>query len=248
MFQKTNKGCLMIGVYADESCKDNHRHLILGGICVDIEDVNEVNSRLKEVRLNHSTHGEVKWGKVSKNKYNFYEDYVNVFFELCSNNILHFHFLSVDTSTFNHNLHNEGSAELGFDKLIYQLLLHKFGAKYGKENKIQVYLDERSTKNNPNCMTPMLNAALKKKMSIDSNPFTRITFQDSKTSEILQVNDLLIGAIGFRKNKRHLNKESAEHKKIFSELIARKAFMLEHPVKMNTHNAVKFTSWEFKFK
>jgi len=132
--------------------------------------------------------------------------------------------------------------------MIYQLLLHKFGIKYGKNNKIQVYLDERSTKNNPNRMTNMLNAALMKRVKIDSNPFTRITFQNSKTSEILQANDLLIGAIGFRKNKRHLNQESAEHKKTFSELIARKAIMLEQPIKMNSPHAVKFTSWDFRFR
>ena len=160
---------------------------------------------------------------------------------------LHFHFLSVDTSTFNHRLHNGGNSELGFDKLIYQLLLHKFGAKYGKDNKIQVYLDERTTKNNPNLMTDILNAGLSKKLKITSNPYTRITFQNSKTSEILQVNDLLIGAIGFRKNKRHLSNDSAAHKKEFSEMIVRKAIMIEHPVKMNSPNASIFTSWDFKF-
>ena len=159
----------MIGVYADESCKDNHKYLILGGICAEYERVGEITSSLTEVRRNHNTYGEVKWGKVSKAKYKFYEDYVNVFFDLCSKDILHFHFLSVDTSTFNHRLHNGGNSELGFDKLTYQLLLHKFGAKYGKDNKIQVYLDERTTKNNPNLMTDILNAGLSKKLKITSN-------------------------------------------------------------------------------
>lgn len=238
----------MICVYADESCKDNHKYLILGGMCVKYEYLNEITSKLQKVRLKHSTFGEVKWGKVSKNKYEFYEEYVNVFFDLCSKDLVHFHFLSVDTSTFNNRIYNEGCSELGFDKLIYQLLLHKFGAKYGRDNKIQVYLDERTTKNNPNCMTEILNAGLKKKLQISSNPFTRITFQNSKTSEILQVNDLVIGAIGFRKNKRHLNDESSEHKKAFSELIAKKAHKLESPIKMSSKDAIKFTSWDFKFK
>lgn len=237
----------MLGVYADESCKDNHRFLILGGICLEHHKLDEINAKLAEVRKTHNTYGEVKWGKVSKNKYKFYEDYVNVFFELCSEDILHFHFLSVDTSTFNHKVHNKGSSELGFDKLIYQLLLNKFGAKYGRNYKIQVYLDERTTKNNPNLMTSILNAGLSKRLKITSNPFTRVTFQDSKTSEILQVNDLIIGAIGFRKNKRHLSQDSAMHKKQFSEMIAKKAMLLEHPVKINSPKASKFTSWDFRF-
>ena len=237
----------MISVYADESCKDNHKYLILGGICAELEKIDEITSILSDVRRAHNTYGEVKWGKVSKGKYKFYEDYVNVFFDLCTKDILHFHFLSVDTSTFNHKLHNGGSSELGFDKLIYQLLLHKFGAKYGKNNKIQVYLDERTTKNNPNQMADILNAGLNKKLKITTNPYTRITFQNSRTSEILQLNDLLIGAIGFRKNKRHLSNESAVHKKEFSEMILRKAMAIEHPIKINASNASKFTSWDFKF-
>jgi Protein of unknown function (DUF3800) len=239
---------MMISVYADESCKDNHKHLILGGVCLKLEQVEEVNKQLLDVRTKHNTYGEVKWGKVSKSKHAFYEDYISVFFNLCSLDVLHFHFLSVDTSTFNHRLHNDGSSELGFDKLIYQLLLHKFGARYGHKHKIQVYLDERTTKNNPNEMTEMLNAGLNKKVNINTNPFSRVTFQNSKTSEILQLNDLLIGAIGFRKNKRHLKHDSATHKVAFSELIARKALMLERPIKMSSPSAVKFTSWDFKFR
>lgn len=238
----------MISVYADESCKDNHRYLILGGICAELANMDEITRKLKAVRTKHNTYGEVKWGKVSNGKYQFYVDYINVFFDLCAVDILHFHFLSVDTSTFNHKVHNGGNSELGFDKLIYQLLLRKFGARYGKNHKIQVYLDERTTNSNPNSMTEILNAGLNKKLKIDSSPFTRVTFQDSKTSELLQVNDLLIGAIGFRNNKRHLNQESAAHKTRFSELILRKAIQLEYPIKMGSPNAVKFTSWNFKFK
>ena len=70
----------MISVYADESCKDNHKYLILGGICAEFEKIDEITSILSDVRRAHNTYGEVKWGKVSKRKYKFYEDYVRKIF------------------------------------------------------------------------------------------------------------------------------------------------------------------------
>lgn len=238
----------MICIYADESCKDTHKYLILGGICINSNYIDEVTSKLINVRDEHKTYGEVKWSKVSKAKYKFYEDYIKIFFEYCSKDILHFHYLSVDTSTFNNRLHNGGNSELGFDKLIYQLLLHKFGARYGRDNKIQVYLDERTTKNKPDSMTEILNAGVNKKYKINTQPFRRVTFQNSKSSEIIQLNDLLIGAVGFRANNRHKSDTSAKHKIEYSELILSKATELEYPIKMTSKQAKKFSSWDFSYR
>ena len=52
-------------------------------------------------------------------------EYVDVFFDASAKDDLHFYALYVDTHTFNHHKYNGGEAEIGFNKLIYQLLLHK---------------------------------------------------------------------------------------------------------------------------
>lgn len=238
----------MLNVYADESCADSQRYLILGGIAVEAKELDAVTSKLIDERYWYDTFGEVKWTKVSNAKLNFYKAFVDVFFELSKRDILHFHSLYVDTSTFNHHRWNQGSAEIGFNKLIYQLLLHRFGRRYGDNYKIYVFLDERTTKKSPEAIKPMLNSALSRDWNIKSQPFRRITFQNSKKSEILQLNDLLIGAIGFRKHGHHHKPGSSIAKIELAEYIARKSVTLQHPIRVNSPNAVKFSLWQFEFK
>ncbi len=236
----------MIDIYADESCKENHTYLILGGIAIETKLVPALLSELKAVRDKFNTHGEVKWTKVSKAKLEFYKAFVDVFFDFNRKDDAHFHCLTVDTRTFKHGAYNQGSSEIGFNKLIYQLLLHKFGKRYGPTYRIYVYLDKRNTSEHPDKLRPMLNNALCKK-EIKTFPFKRLTFQDSAESDIIQLNDLLIGSIGFRKNGHHLAAGCSNHKKELAQKIARQAVENQHPIRLNWANAHKFSIWTFEY-
>ncbi len=238
----------MVYIYADESCKDALQYLILGGICLELKHLDSALQKLTEVRDKHKTYGEVKWAKVSKTKFPFYLDFVDVFFELAKEDTLHFHSLIADTTTFNHRAHNHGDAEIGFNKLIFQLLLHKFGRRYGHKYRLYVHLDERVTKHSPDEMRPMLNASLRKYWEIPSNPFKRVTFQDSKSTDILQLNDLLIGAMGFVKNKHHLAENAAPHKINLAKHINDKIGTLQGKIQPDSSNAWRFTVWNFSYK
>lgn len=66
-------------------------------------------------------HGEMKWGKVSNSKINAYGRTVKAFFDDPAFRPFHFHSLVVDTHKVNHNKHNQGSREIGFNKEVYQL-------------------------------------------------------------------------------------------------------------------------------
>jgi len=237
----------MVYIYADESCKDAHKYLILGGLCLEFKDVDPVLQALTNVRFHHNTHGEVKWIKVSNSKLQFYMDFVDVFFDFATTDVLHFHCLIADTTTFNHKLHNGGDAEIGFNKLIFQLLLHKFGRNYGKNYSLYAHLDERVTKDSPDKMRPMLNAALRKR-EIGTNPFKRISFQNSKSTDILQLNDLLIGAIGFRRNGHHLRDGAAPHKVMLANHIRQRVSTVQGRIKANSSNAWRFTVWNFAYR
>lgn len=231
----------MIHIYADESCKDTHKYLVLGGICVELDNLIPTLALLKQVRDKHKTYGEVKWQKVSKAKLFFYKEFVDVFFNLAKVDNLHFHSLVVDTSTFKQTNH-----ELGFNKLIFQLLLHKFGRKYGS-SRLYAHLDDRTTRYSPDDMRPMLNACLRRDWKYTNNPFKRLTFIDSKDSDIMQLNDLLIGAIGFRKNKHHLIERASPNKIELCRYIVEKVSQVQN-FKPTDKGATKFTLWNFEYK
>jgi len=237
----------MLHIYADESCKDAHRYMAMGATAVERTFEPEIAARFRAVRAAHNTFGEVKWTKVSRAKLGFYKRFVDVFFDASKADDMHFYGLHVDTQTFNHRRWNQGEAEIGFSKLIFQLLLHKFGRRYGADYPLTVYLDSRSTRHDPDEMRPMLNSELAKRWEIPTRPFRRITFIDSKKSDLVQVNDLLIGTIGFFKNKHHKRPDCSVHKLALAHYILQRAAECE-PEKFVSIKASRFSVWRFAYK
>jgi len=237
----------ILHVYADESCTGGQQYLALGGIALDEAFVPDILGKLKAVRDKHATFGEVKWQKVSKAKLDFYRDFVDVFFDASVEDNMSFYALYVDTHTFNHHKYNGGEAEIGFNKLIYQLLLHKFGRKYGGNRKIKVFLDDRTTKHDPEDMRPMLNNDLTK-WGVRGDPFRQIRFRDSKICDLIQLNDLLVGTVGFKRNLRDKVPGCAPHKITLAEHIVLRALENEKPHRLNSAQAKRFAVWPFKFK
>lgn len=233
----------MLNIYADESCRTAHRYLVLGGIVVEEPDEKLAILKFKDIRDKHKTYGEIKWEKVSKGKLPFYQDIAKTFFELNKKDILHFHSLCVDTHTFAKG----HDPEMSFDKLMYQLLLHKFGRKYGDGEKLYAHLDERTAAQSPDFMRPMLNADLRKR-GIANNPFKRIRFIRSHASELIQANDLLIGAIGSRKNGNHLKPGANSAKVALGEYISAAARdTTTFPILITSRFAKRFSLWNFQY-
>ena len=117
--------------YADESCcGGSERNLIIGGIAVRLDHVAELEGRLRSVRAGYPiglTNNEVKWSKCSKAALPFYKDFADVFFGAAERDLASFTGLWVNKSTFDHRTYNAGSPDIGFNKMVYQLLLHKVG-------------------------------------------------------------------------------------------------------------------------
>lgn len=237
----------ILEVYADESCKDGHKYLGIGALAVVQDDKVAILNRLFAERAERSTWSEVKWTELRASKLPFYEKYINTFFEYAKNDAIHFHALYLDTATQNHKLYNEGCSDIGFDKVLFQLLLHKFGKTYGKKYEIHVYLDKRNSKQNPEILRPMLNDVLKRDYFIDHRPFRLIRFEDSEGCELIQIADLLTGAIATRKNGHHLLPNSSAHKKALGDHIAKQASILECGKNLEGRYAQRFTIWPFRY-
>lgn len=236
----------MYQVYADETCQNGHSYLGLGGLIVEAAVAPSVASALNAVRARHNVHGEVKWAKVSQSKKAFYYEFVDVFFDFAERDELHFHSLVVDASTFNHAKWNNGSAEIGFNKLIFQLLLYKFGLPYGEKGKLTVFLDDRSAQDVPDLIRPMLNRWMRKNWGVCTDPFRRITFYNSKASQLLQLNDLLLGSVGYRRNGRHQDPNGSPLKRDYSEYIESRVRSIQ-PCRVTSKNARRYSVWEFRY-
>jgi hypothetical protein len=210
--------------------------------------VPEALALLTAVKSGAGSTSEIKWKRGSKFKLHYYKQYADVFFTLAACGKAHFQALYVDSHTFNHRQWNRGDADLGFNKLIYQLLLHRFGRRHGASHLIHAYLDKRTTRHDPEEMRPMLNHDLSRRWQIDGRPFRRVWFRDSDKCHLLQLNDLLIGSIGYLRNVMHKRAEAADHKTDLAWHITRQAIELERPFKVNSKQAKRFAVWPFAFK
>ncbi|KMP11010.1 hypothetical protein UZ36_05905 [Candidatus Nitromaritima sp. SCGC AAA799-C22] len=68
-----------------------------------------------------------------------------------------------------------------------------------------------------------MNKGINKKYSVSTNPFRSIEPKDSKESEIIQITDILVGAIGYQKNSYNLLAKAKKAKKELAKYIAEKA-------------------------
>jgi hypothetical protein len=221
--------------------------MVLGGIIIPQDNLDTFNLTMQKFRNEQNMHAELKWSKVSDGKLNEYKVFVDYFFALNNTNRIHFACLVIDTTQLNHKKYS-GDKETGFYKFYYQLLLHCFAAGYLSETndvRFIIHLDYRNSKYKLSDLKDILNNGIKKKMKITTNRVISLEAVDSKKTEVLQVADIVLGAIGFVKNGYDLIIGSKQSKINLSQYISKGA---NSDLKANTaYGITRFKIWNFKF-
>ena len=237
-------------IYCDESRQSKDRYMVLGGVVLPAENVDEFNATMHKFRIEQKMFAELKWTKVSNQKLQQYKRFIEYFFALNNTEKLHFHCIIIDNHQVDYKRFAKGNKELGFYKFYYQLLLHCFGRTYcrkGEDNRFIVHLDYRHTTYKIGTLKVVLNRGMKRKFDISTNPFKSIEPRNSKESELIQINDIIIGAIGFQKNKYDLLSGTRRAKKELAIYIATEAGLKS--LKDNTPwGGMRFTIWNFRLK
>jgi hypothetical protein len=205
----------VLHIFCDESRQSKDRYMVLGGIIIPKENIPAFNATMANYRARYNMHSELKWSKVKQQKIEEYKGFIDYFIALSNTNKIHFKSIVVDNHLVNHKKYNSGDKELGFYKFYYQLILHCFGVKYYKKEsdvKFIIHPDELSSKYPLEELKKILNNGISKKLGVSINPFVSIEPKCSHDSEIAQINDLIIGAIGYEKNGYHLLAGSASGK------------------------------------
>jgi hypothetical protein len=197
MDNEARDGQLIRRIYIDESSQTAHRYLVLGGIICGVNTAGVVEHLFAKLRLPELPAGELKWTKVSPSKLKAYMRVVDLFWsDLLS--MIEFHSIVIDTSLRNDKAFNRGSREIGFNKEIYQLLM-KFGRLH-RDCVFHVFPDERATSSSTEELRLILNQGIRKNLGRADWPFRRVHFRSSHDEALLQLTDLLIGAIAFKLN------------------------------------------------
>ena len=196
-------------VYCDESCHlehDRFKAMSLGAVWCPKNKVREMNKRLIEIKGKHGVKNdaEVKWTKVSPCNLDMYIDIVDYFFD---DDDLSFRGLVVpDKTILNHEKHLQTH-----DQWYYKMYFTMLKAIFKRDAHYFVYIDIKDTHSGENAET------LHRVCANDAYDFTHDiikTVQPIRSEEVqlMQLVDILTGAIAFRHNHDVITKETSRAK------------------------------------
>ncbi len=190
----------MINIYCDESCHleyDLSDIMILGGIACNEDEKKQIFEDIRNIKIKHglSSWFEIKWTKVSQSKVSFYKELIDYFFE---KKLKFRSVIAKNKKSLNHNIYNEGDYNEWYYKMYYLLL----DCMISPDEKYRIFIDIKDTKGGPK-VKKLHKVLCNNIYDFKSEVIKDIKQINSKESEILQLTDLLIGAIGYK--NRNLN-------------------------------------------
>lgn len=192
-----------INIYCDESRHTSDpadSYMVIGGIACPRKHKREIVHSIHVLKRRYNTQGEFGWKRLSPNRKDFYWAVLDLF---SKEERLAFRCLVVDRTTLDHEKYNRGDEELGFYKLYYQMLIHWLKP----ENKYYIYLDWQQNRTQHRFST--LRDILRRKLSGRAG-IACLEPVGSKQIPMIEITDLLIGAVGYEWNERSASSTKLE--------------------------------------
>ena len=182
-----------INVYCDESChlpNDGKNAMVLGAVWCPRERIYAINREIRSLKLAHglTANYEYKWTKVSSGRQEFYLALVNYFFDTVD---LNFRGYVANKANLNHSALRQTHDEWYY-KIYFRMLEHVLDPR----NSYDIYLDIKDTRGG--ARVRKLNDVLcNAQRDFDRSIVRRIQIIESHDAELMQLADILIGALSF---------------------------------------------------
>jgi hypothetical protein len=216
-----------VEVYCDESGLERfaapsgpHDRALFGGIWLEARHRRELKAAIRAHREQHRVASEFRWNKVSPSRLEFYLGLVDLFFESSA----HFRAIVLPVGQLETGRHHGGDAELMFYKFYYQLLHHWIfpGVRY------RIFVDQKTdrVRSRVRELRDILQSAN------GSSGIDGVQSVSSDEVDILQLADVLTGAVGF---KFQPGRSTAKH-----AIIQRIERHIGRPIGPTSRDATKF--------
>lgn len=184
----------VVNIFCDESChleNDGHETMVIGAVwCSALHTATHARAlRALKMKHNLSPSFEIKWTKVSESKVDFYLELVEHFF---GESDLHFRgVLVADKKKLNHDsfsqTHDDWYYKIYFDML--KMIISPTG-------KYRVYVDIKDTWGGKR-VAYLHDVICNSMYDFSREILEHVQIMRSDESELLQLTDLLIGAVGY---------------------------------------------------
>lgn len=203
----------VFNVYCDESrhtSDPTDQYAVIGALQCPREEKRRIVHEIHTLKGRHKAQGEFGWKRLSPNRTEFYQQLLALFMdEPC----LRFRCIVVDRSRLDHERFNEGSAELGFYKLYYQMLVHWLQP----DHEYRLYLDWQQNAASHRFVD--LKTILTRKLSGRAHILS-LEPVISHDQPMIQLVDLLMGAVGYQWNGRDQIPGASQTKCLFARDLA----------------------------
>ncbi len=183
-----------INIYCDESChleNDRQKVMVLGAVWCPFEKKDEIFERIREIKVKHGLKKdfEIKWTKVSISKVEFYLELVDYFFD---DDDLHFRALVVpDKSIIKHKDYNQDH-----DTWYYKMYFSMLKVLIDPHSKNRIFIDIKETRSSDK-VKKLHDVLCNDRYDFDKEIIEIVQTVKSHEVEILQLADLLIGAVSY---------------------------------------------------
>ena len=191
-----------ICIYCDESTHlphDGHPYMVLGALCCPKDKVEEASRRIAEIRAKHGLPPrlEIKWTSVSPAKLEFYIDIVDYFFD---DDDLSFRSVIAPKEGLSHDRFSQTH-----DDWYYQMMFYLIRNTLPGKDKSYIYIDKKDTLGGEK-VRRLQEILANSQYDFDRQKVRRLQIVESHHVNLLQVGDLLIGAINYENRGLHTSK------------------------------------------
>ncbi len=197
----------LINIYCDESChleNDGQPIMVFGAISCPESAVKETHQQILEIMRRHRAASELKWVKVNLPRIAFYRELVDYFFD---NPKLRFRaWIVTKKAHLNHDYFNRGSHDSFYYKMYYYMLRPLLR----RPHRYHIYLDKKDTRSA--VKVRKLGEVLRSsKYDSAGLMVSRVQTVESHDVPLMQLADLLIGAIAYRNRPEIVKVGGAKH-------------------------------------
>jgi hypothetical protein len=169
--------------------------MLIGGLWVPQPIEPPIRARLLEVRERCNLHAEMKWTKISRSKLPGYKAFVDVVLDSA---LIPFRCIVIDKHILDYTTFHRGDRELGFYKFYFQLISRNLEP----HNLYWLYTDERKNRKpyRLDVLKLTVNRWWAKQAGVE--PLRHIEPRCSHDDDLIQVADILLGAVAYAWNGR----------------------------------------------
>lgn len=228
-------------VYCDESChleNDQINVMSIGAVWCPTNKIKEINSRIVEIKQNHGVFAtsELKWTKVGPVKSALYQDIICYFFD---DHDLHFRGLIIpnkeilDHKRFSQT-HNDWYYKMYFDML---------KVIFSPEDTYNVYIDIKDSHSSPS-IKELHKICCNSAYDFSARIIKKMQPIRSHEVQIMQIVDVLTGAIAYQNRKFSENFTKSSTKSKIIDLIQKKSNYTLSQTTLYRENKLNLLVWE----